>query len=183
MRLLPFLKNTLLIGTLTFGTMAGTSAVAAAENLAKPKVVKQITTYSHQADWDATYIDAHEPGYGTGDQHIVVFPFYKTLAALRTDGKPLGTSFRESVLLSSGTVVADKDFWAVNGFSVFKDGRIDVTALYSNTRGGPTPTGTKSYYTITGGTGKYFGARGTIITERVGENTSRYLKSTYKILQ
>lgn len=182
-RTYSWLTKAALIGALAFATMAAAATPASADTGSKQKVIERFITYSHQDAWEATYIDAHEPGYGTGDQHIVNFPVYKSLANLRAKKKSLGTAFRESVLLSSGTVIADKDFWAVNGFTLFKGGRIDSTSLYSNTRGGPTPAGTKDYFTITGGTGQYFGARGTIIVERMGEGDSRYLKSTFKLIK
>lgn len=161
--------------------LAVPAAAAGSEIRPNPKVVERITVFSQQDDWDSTYIDAHEPGYGIGDQHIVNFSFYSSLAGLKANKKPLGTTFIESTLLSSGEALAGKDVWASNGYDLFKDGRIDTTSLYVNTLGGPTPEGTKSHYTITGGTGKYFGARGTVIVERMGEGESRYLKSTFKI--
>ncbi len=150
--------------------------------LSKDKIGK-FTIYSHQDDWESEYIDAHEPGYGVGDQFIVSFPLYKTLAGLRAGRSPVGTAFSESVLFSSGTVVPDKDIWVVNSYDVFKDGRIDSTSLYSNTRGGSTPAGVKDRFTVTGGIGRYFGARGTIVVKRMGEDGMRYLKSAYKLVR
>jgi hypothetical protein len=79
--------------------------------------------------------------------------------------------------------VPDKDIWVVNSYDVFKDGRIDSTSLYFNTRGGSTPAGVKDRFTVTGGIGRYFGARGTIVVKRMGEDGMRYLKSVYKLLR
>ncbi|MGB4688804.1 MAG: hypothetical protein WBH16_01170 [Candidatus Nanopelagicales bacterium] len=162
--------------------LVGFGAQATASEFTK-KVKKTVTVYtSAQKTWDRTDTDGGPEGGSAGD--IVYFSgqYFPTLAAARSMEGPKKHFLQIMTRVSNGTIIDGENFWWMENSSFLPGGRIDYQGSFKmpNTPGS-SPDARKHIFMIIGGTGEYFGARGTVVHTKIGEGLDAIYKRDFRL--
>lgn len=157
--------------------LVGFGAQAVASESTK-KVRKTITVYtSPQKTWDRTETDGGPAGGSAGD--IVYFSgqYFQTLAKARSMKGPKKHFLQVMTRVSNGTIIDGENFWWMENSSFLVGGRIDYQGSFKMPdTPGSSPDSRKHIFTIIGGTGEYFGARGTVVHTKIGGGSGSNLQ-------
>ena len=84
--------------------------------------------------------------------------------------------------VSNGTIIDGENFWWMENSSFLPGGRIDYQGSFKmpNTPCS-SPDARKHIFMIIGGTGEYFGARGTVVHTKIGEGLDAIYKRDFRL--
>jgi hypothetical protein len=180
----PRYAKTLVLALIVSVGLVGFGTQATASELTK-KVKKTVIVYtSPQETWERTETDGGPEGVSAGD--IVYFSgqYFPTLAEARSMKGPKKYFLQVMTRVSNGTIINGENFWWMENSSFLSGGRIDYQGSFKmpNTPGS-SPDSRKHYFTIIGGTGEYFGARGTVVHTKIGEGLDAIYKREFRLAE
>jgi hypothetical protein len=183
MRSTPRFRRALVLSLVVSVGLASFSAHAFAATESKRGVKQTITVYTApQVTWDRTETDGGPEGPSAGDIVYFTGAYFPTLGAARAMKNPKKYFLQIMTRVSNKAVISGEHFWLLENASFLPGGRIDYQGSFKMPGNpGSSPDTRKHIFTIIGGTGKYFGARGTVIHTKIGDGLDAIYRREFRI--
>ena len=179
----PRIARALVIALMASVGLIGFSAHTFAATEFKRGIKQSITVYTApQETWDRTDTDGGPEGSSAGDIVYFTGAYFPTLGAARAMKNPKKHFLQIMTRVSNEYLISGEHFWLLENSSFLPGGRIDYQgSLKMPDRPGSSPDTRKHIFTIIGGTGKYFGVRGTVIHTKIGTGLDAIYKREFRL--